>query len=347
LANSPTLKSLLERASVRPEAKTDQIFIERLQPDKSIRMITVRLTELMQSDEDLELQREDRIIIYDQQRYRNVEQISVVGEVRNPFERTLPFDERISIQDAIELAGGLEPTANDRAYLQRRDLFNPEKVEVIAIDLAQQQDFPLRPGDLLRVYDQQTFTDTEVVQVIGNVRNNYEIRLEYGNTIPLGDLLFMAGGLEPTAAQIGYVFRKDLFNPEFVQHIPVNITEDLDFDLQPGDQLRVYDQGNYTDPGELSVQGAVNNPINLPFDPTLSVTDLLRIAGGTIRGAATDRVDVFRKNLSMVKGIEYSVISVTIDDSLNVISPSQSFQLAPFDQIIVRRIPQYNLGSSV
>lgn len=259
LANSPTLKSLLERASVRPEAKTDQIFIERLQPDKSIRMITVRLAELMQSDEDLELRREDRIIIYDQQRYRNVEQISVVGEVRNPFERTLPFDERITIQDAIELAGGLEPTA----------------------------------------------------------------------------------------AQIGYVFRTDLFNPEFVQHIPINVTEDLDFDLQPGDQLRVYDQGNYTDPGELSVQGAVNNPINLPFDPTLTVTDLLRMSGGIVRGAAFNRVDVFRKNLSMVKGIEYEIISVTIDDSLNVISPSGLFQLAPFDQVIVRRIPQYNLGSSV
>ncbi len=62
------LNMLLERSEVRPQAKTDLIFVERIQPNES---------------------------------------------VRSDIERTLQFDERIRLEDALSLAGGINPTAAD------------------------------------------------------------------------------------------------------------------------------------------------------------------------------------------------------------------------------------------
>jgi protein involved in polysaccharide export with SLBB domain len=259
LLDRPTLKSLLQKAELRPQAKTDKIFIERLQNDNSVRVIPVALDDLLASDEDIELEERDRVLVFNQERYRNVATLTVSGMVKIPFQRPLSFDERITLDEAIELAGGLQPVA----------------------------------------------------------------------------------------AEFGYVFRRDLFNSEFIEYIPVNLLQDADFKLKPGDQLRVYNQSNYTDRGELSVGGAVNEPQTLGFDESLSVKDLLLIANGLERGASPEKVEVYRLNITMENGISFSVITLEVDDSLNVINAPENFNLQPFDRIVVRRIPEFFINANV
>jgi len=435
LNDRPTLKKLLNKAQIRPEAKIDKIFIERTQLDKTIKILPIALEALLEDSLDVNLSPEDRVLIFDQERYRNVATLTVSGMVKSPFQRSMPFDERIRLDEALELAGGLQPiaieqayikrrnlfnpeeitvipinlisdssfimqpgdvlqvynkltytntdviqvignvrnpmelrleydeqinlsdmifmagglqpTAIDQAYIQRRNLFNPEEVEVIAVNIAQEGDFQLQPGDVLRVYDKPTFTDTELVQIVGNVRNPMEIRLDFDETIKLADLLFMAGGLSPVAAEIGYVFRRDLINTDYREHIPVNLLMDGEFELQPGDQLRVYNQSNYTDAGELSIGGAVNESISMPFDPTIGVKDLLIMASGLERGASKEKVEVYRLNITMEDGISFSTINLQVDDSLNVVEQPNNFKLQPFDRVVVRRIPEFFINANV
>jgi protein involved in polysaccharide export with SLBB domain len=435
LNDRPTLRKLLEKAQLRPEAKTDKIFIERTQTDNTIKILPIKLDSLLSDSLEFNLFSEDRVLIFDQERYRNVATLTVSGMVKSPFQRSMPFDERIRLDEALELAGGLQPiaieqayikrrnlfnpeeitvipinlltdngfimqpgdilqvynkltytntdviqvvgnvrnpmelrleydeqiqlsdmifmagglqpTAIDQAYIQRRNLFNPEEVEVIAVNIAQEGDFQLQPGDVLRVYDKPTFTDTEIVQVVGNIRNPMEIRLDYDETIKLADLLFMAGGLSPVAAETGYVFRRDLINTDYREHIPVNLLQEGNFELKPGDQLRVYNQSNYTDAGELSIGGAVNEAINMPFDSSIEVKDLLIMASGLQRGASKEKVEVYRLNITMEDGISFSTINLYIDDSLNVIKQPNGFQLQPFDRVVVRRIPEFFINANV
>ncbi len=111
LVDRPTLKALLEKAELRPQAKTDKIFVERLQNDNSVRVIPVELENLLNSNDDFKLQERDRVLIFNQERYRNVATLTVSGMVKSPFQRPLPFDERITLEEALELAGGLQPIA--------------------------------------------------------------------------------------------------------------------------------------------------------------------------------------------------------------------------------------------
>ena len=259
LEQSPTLSALLERAELRSQAKTDRLFIERTLPDESIRVIPVEWDEVERTGEEIPLERRDRVIVFDRERYRHVAIISVVGNVRQPYEQQMAYDERLSVRDALQLAGGMQPTAAD----------------------------------------------------------------------------------------IAYIFRQDLFNDDIVEHIRVDLTRDSEFELQPGDQLNVYDRSTYSDIGSLSIGGAVNETVNTQFDPELTVSDLLKMAGGFARGAALNRVDIFRLDLSLRLGTRYDVITLEADSLMNVVSAPEGFRLQPFDRVVVRRIPQFNLAAAV
>ena len=259
LQQSPTLRALLDRAEIRPQAKTDLLFIERIREDETVRIIPVEWERLVEANDDFALERRDNVILFDQERYRHVARLQVTGNVRNPFERTLSYDERITLRNAVDLAGGLRPTA----------------------------------------------------------------------------------------AETGFVFRRNLFNPDIVEHLRVDLTRDADFRLQPGDQLRVYDQSSYSDVGELSIRGLVNDPFSTQFDPELTVSDLLTMAGGFRRGAALDRIDIFRLDVSFRRGTSYEVITLKADSLLNIVGQPEGFRLQPFDRVVVRRIPEYNVGTSV
>ena len=346
LLDRPTLKALLQKAQLRPQAKTDKIFIERLQNDNSVRVLPVELDDLLASADDIPLQERDRVLIFNQERYRNVATLTVSGMVKAPFQRPLPFDERITLEEAVELAGGLQPIAIEQAYIKRRNLFNPEQIEVIPVNLELDKDFIMGPGDVLQIYNRLTYTNTETIQVVGSVRNPMNLQLEFGEKVELKDILFMAGGLSPVAAEVGYIFRRDLFNSENVEYIPVNLINDLEVELQPGDQLRVYTQSSYTDVGELSIGGAVNEPLTLAFDSSLTVNDLLVMASGLERGASKEKVEVYRLNVTMENGISFSVFTLSVDDSLKVIN-EPDFKLQPYDRVVVRRIPEFFINANV
>jgi protein involved in polysaccharide export with SLBB domain len=259
LDQSPTLLSLLERAEIRPQAKTDLVFIERIQDDETVRIIPVELDVLIEESRDMALHRRDNVVVYDLERYRNVASLRVTGNVRNPVERSLRFDERISIANALQLAGGLRPTA----------------------------------------------------------------------------------------AETAFIFRRNLFNTDIVEHIRVNLVQDAGFELRPGDELRIYNQSSYSDIGEISVRGAVNENVDAKFDANLTVTDLLTMAGGFTRGAQLSRVDVFRLDISFSKGTTYDIITLSADSTMNVVNAPEGFRLQPFDRIVVRRIPEFNIGASI
>ena len=43
--------------------------------------------------------------------------------------------------------------------------------------------------------------------------------------------------------------------------------------------LNIYDNSTYTNMGEISVLGAVKNPLKITFSPNLNIHDLLTMAG--------------------------------------------------------------------
>lgn len=256
LGTTATVKALLLKARLRPEAKTDQAFLVRRQPDSTEKVLSFSAADILAGRAaDLRLEKEDEMIVYEQARFTDRFNISVVGEVRSPFERPFRYDARLTVQEALGLAGGLNPFASSNAYIYRTDPFRQKRTAYLPIDLRSAE--TLRPGDQL------------------------------------------------------VVLNKDIVEKE----------------------------------ASLVITGEVNKPIDLRYDSSLTISDLLRLAGGTTLPANLNRVDIFRLTFSSTEPPRKELLTIAIDAQGRPRGGEVALQ--PFDYIVVRRIPMFELNESV
>ena len=204
-------------------------------------------------------------------------------------------------------------------------------------------DFELQARDVVKVLGQNEYRDLDTISVNGQVRKPFSRQFGLNDRMTVGQAIEYAGGLKPNVYPVAYIFRKDLENPAKMEYITVSLDSDLDKELQAGDQLNIYDNTTYTNQGEVRVNGAVKSPFGTTFDASLTVHDLLTMAGGFEVGAAYDRVEVFRLNISDNKS-SFEVITLQVDENYN---PKSDFQLQPYDQIVVRMTPDFTTGRTV
>jgi protein involved in polysaccharide export with SLBB domain len=221
-----------------------------------------------------------------------------------------------------------------------------ETVEIITVPfpgINGNPDFELQARDVVKVLEQSEYRDLDTISVNGQVRKPFSRQFGLNDRMTVGQAIEYAGGLKTNVYPVAYIFRKDLENPAKMEYITISLENDLDKELQPGDQLNVYDNTTYTNAGEVRVNGAVKSPFGTTFDASLTVHDLLTMAGGFEVGAAYDRVEVFRLNVSDNKS-SFEVITLQVDENYN---PKSDFQLQPYDQIVVRMTPDFTTGRTV
>lgn len=254
------VKTLLEKAKLMPEAKTDQAFIIRKRMDLTNEVIAVSLANIISGKEkDMEFLKEDELIIYSQARFVDTYSIAVTGEVRNPYRNVFKYDSKLSIKEALDLAGGLKNTAANFAYIYRTPPFQTKKTLYIPIDLNSPQ--------------------TEL--------------------------------------------------------------------LQPGDNLVILDKNNYELESSITISGEVNKTTSLRFDSSLTIKDLLKIAGGIKLSSDINTVQIFRINFNKTQTPTKSLISLQIDKDFNIKLSSENISLQPFDVVVVRRIPEFKMQETV
>ena len=223
-----------------------------------------------------------------------------------------------------------------------------ETVEVLTVPwpgLKGNPDFELEARDAVRVLDQASFRDVETISVNGQVRAPFTRTFGMNDRMTVAQAIEYADGLKPSVFPVAYIFRRDLTNADKMEYIRINLDTDGETLLQPGDQLNIYDNTRYTNVGEVNVSGAVKEPFGTAYDPSLTVHDLLSMAGGFAVGAAFDKVEVFRVNLSNTEAVKMDLITLKVDEEYNVIG--EDFQLQPFDHIVVRLTPNFTMGRSV
>ena len=205
-------------------------------------------------------------------------------------------------------------------------------------------DFALQARDVVQVLQQSAYRDVDTIRVSGQVREPFAKQFGLNDRMTVGQAIEYAGGLKPNVYPVAYIFRKDIENPAKMEYITVSLEKDKDMLLQPGDQLNIYDNTTYVNIGEVRVNGAVKKPFGTTYDQSLTLHDLLTMAGGFEVGAAYDRVEVFRLNISE-KTSAFDLITLEVDEDYNPVDAS--FQLQPFDQIVVRMTPDFTTGRTV
>ena len=206
-------------------------------------------------------------------------------------------------------------------------------------------DFRLEARDAVSVLEQADYRDVATIAVNGQVRRPFTRSFGLNDRMTVTQAIELAGGVRPSVYPVAYIFRQDITNPEKMQYIPVNLEKEGDLLLQPGDVLNVYDNTTYTNIGEVRISGAVNNPTSVTFDSGLTLHDMIAMAGGLSTGASFDRIQVYRMDISKSDEVDFSYVTVAVDEHFNCTDPN--FQLQPYDHIVARMTPNFTTGRSI
>jgi protein involved in polysaccharide export with SLBB domain len=268
LSTTIRLTDLLRKAKWKTEAKMDQIFLIRKNSDQTSEVYSLNANRILQGlDKDIFLQKKDEVLIYEQSRFIDQFSITVLGEVRSPFERYFRFDQTISISEALGLAGNIKPSASNNGYVFRTNPFNNRKTEYIPVHLINDLNFVLKPGDKLVVLDKDLFKQDFTVSITGEVNKPFSTR--YDSTLKIRDLMKLAGGSKISSNLNNIdIFRINFHSDKSPTKSIISLAIDKDynplnnnnFELKPFDIVVVRQLTEFSLQDIVTISGEVTSP---------------------------------------------------------------------------------------
>ncbi|WP_405510887.1 SLBB domain-containing protein [Spirosoma sp. KNUC1025] len=221
------------------------------------------------------------------------------------------------------------------------------ELKVIDVTAPEFKTFVMQDGDLVTV---EAILDRfeNKITIEGAVYRPGEYSLDNNKT--LKKLITTAEGLKGDAftGRVTIVrTREDLA----IESIAVNLDNILagteaDIPLQREDQVIITSRFDLAEPASVSVKGEVNKPLEvIPYMANMTLNDALLRSGGLKESAAASQVEVVRRKrdadpTSRTAQIA-EVFHFNVDRDLSLRVDDNKFLLAPFDEITVRRSPNY------
>ena len=340
MIDSEGLVDLIDYAGGLPyNAYMEYVQVERLE-DGERKILEYNLNDVMKGKKKVELRNGDIVTILSS----NVPMenyVAINGDVY--YGGNYDLKGNSSLKALIEKAKPTYTAKTDYVFVERTR--PDETVEVLTIPFPGvngNPDFTLQARDVVRVSKKSDYRDLDTIAVSGQVRMPFSRPFGLNDRMTVGQAIEYAGGLKTTVFPVAYIFRKDVTNPDKMQYLRINLDTDGEMLLQPGDRLNVYDNTTYSNIGEVRVSGAVKNSFSTAYDPSLTIHDLLSMAGGFEIGAAYDRIEVFRHNISSTQEATLEQITLAVDKDYNLTSENANFQIQPFDHVVVRMTPNFS-----
>ena len=285
--------------------------------------------------QSLRLQDQDVIIV---KPYIN--RVTIDGEVKRPAIYEAREDEYLG--DLIAFAGGFTENAYSHFLTLKRN--TGREKEVVTVSNGDFEHFKLRGGDEIRV-EAVSSRYSNRVQIQGAVHRPGDFELTENLTV--GALIKQADGLTGDAFQgRGLVVRTEddysLSSIEFSVQEVLNSPE-ADIPLKKEDVVHIKSIFDLREEYRVSIEGEIKNPGEYDFISGMTVEDLILLADGLKESASKTSVEVARRIKStdsedLASTAEVHNFSISNDLSL---SNASTFQLQPFDLVIIRKDPAY------
>ncbi|MGB6032660.1 MAG: SLBB domain-containing protein, partial [Bacteroidota bacterium] len=283
--------------------------------------------------------------------------VAVVGEIMRPAIYELKKGE--SLGDLVSMAGGLRfNTYFERVHVQRFVPFDQRGIyeeDVLDFDLWFNQ-----VGDLLNSRrdlengDIVTFfrvTDYPVnrVTIAGSVKKPGPFEL-----IPemrIGDLVMAADSLRrATFAERGTLFRMlpDLRRQVYGFNPRLALEGDLlhNLLLKNEDSVVVYADTQFVPRRTVSINGAIRQGGVYTRHESMTLADVVVLAGGLVDGASTSNWEVARLDTSEM-GVYRRILKVTAGEEYWTDADGQALLLEDFDAVFIPFNPKFSHGQSV
>ncbi|HBY69011.1 MAG TPA: polysialic acid transporter, partial [Flavobacteriaceae bacterium] len=169
-------------------------------------------------------------------------------------------------------------------------------------------------------------------------------KYEFTPGLTIKDLINKAAGVNDRA----FLERGLLFSTEdgvTETATPFSVSEVLSgsksIQLQPDDRVQIFPKYDLTESYTLSIDGAVNNPIKIPYVQNMTVEDLVLLGGGFTDGANENKIDIYRR----VDDDSYETLSENFKVSANgklTLEDGSNFILQPNDRVSVRYLKGFS-----
>jgi protein involved in polysaccharide export with SLBB domain len=253
------------------------------------------------------------------------------------------------LNKVIEYAGGF----NAYAYKHRLKIHRNTSRERKILDVMETEinTFNVQSGDSV-VIERVLARYENMVSIVGAIYRPGEYSLESNPT--LTQLIASAEGLkgEALTGRVSIIrTREDMI----IENIALNLDDIMkgrsgDIALKREDLITIPSIFDLTEPAFIRIQGAVNNPdavdgIEMPFLRNMTIEDVLVKVGGLSESASLSRVEVVRRKRNVDPTSTNAQISDTftfdISPDLKVEKTGNNFILYPFDEIFIRKSPNY------
>ena len=270
--------------------------------------------------------------------------VAIKGEVY--YDGNYDLYRNSSLKTLIENAKPKYTARTDFVFVERTK--DDETVEVLTVPFPGSKadsDFRLQKRDKVTVLAQSAYRDLDTIAVSGQVRAPFAKIFGLHDKMTVSQAVEYAGGVKTNGYPIAYIYRKDVTNPEKMEYKRVSLKKDGDMFLQPGDRLNIFDNSTYTEIGQVSISGAVNEPFKTAYDASLNIHDLIEMAGGLSVAADRSRIEVFRVEFNGTSKTSVKMLTIGVNEDYTL--ATNNFQVQPYDQIVVRQIPDFTLGRTV
>jgi protein involved in polysaccharide export with SLBB domain len=296
-------------------------------------------------------------------------QVRVAGNVLRP--ETYEVKPNETIADVIRMAGGFTETADVRTLQIERVLPAAERTtagsdrRIISVPSDLFATTPVKGGDIIRVREVARRIASRV-NVKGNVWTPGVVGFTPGMT--LYDAFRQVGGLKPDS-YLGQVLISRL-QPDSSRAMlrtamydttgrPVN-----NLRLSDGDEITVFSTTEFRPQRYITVSGAVKKTGQIPYREGMTLHDAVLLAGGLLEGASLTDAEVDRLPENRAAGVTAVATIVALDSSFlgdraggrqsvglpasaGLVDAAPPFYLQPYDAILIKRQPEWQLQQTV
>lgn len=291
------LTDLLDKGMLKQETERTFAVLRRTNRDGTSDFIRINLEDVLadsSSTENVTLQVNDQLQLFDRKTYIDQYQVSISGSIRNPGDFEFDPSQSMTIRDVVLMAGGLTAESTDFAYLIRRSLdtnqpeYIPINIREIMSNPASTQNITIQPKDRINIQSKRSFIEEATISINGAVRSPGTF--EYDESITIKDLVVLANGLRLEAQSdrievSRIIIDKNIPTKVVIAQIAVDENYELqgtpDFELQPYDEVFVRSIPEFEFQKKVSITGEVKYPGGYTIiEDKERLTDLLRRAGG-------------------------------------------------------------------
>ncbi|MCH7398352.1 SLBB domain-containing protein [Belliella sp. DSM 107340] len=270
--------------------------------------------------------------------------VEVQGPVRRPGLFEVQNDETLS--NLIQFAGGFTSTAYPSRVTVYRTTDKQMKVE--NVEQSQFESFIPKEGDNY-IFGEILTRFENRVQATGALMRPGVYAMSEG--LGIRDLIQRAEGLRDDA----FLNRATLYRtrPDFsLEILAVNIGaivrgEEEDIQLKREDVLNIPSIYDMREEFYVKITGEVNRPGAFAFGENMRVEDIILKAGGFKESATASQIEIARRVKDDVSGKLAEIIRIDIDKDLKITDKNADMILHPFDHVIVRKSPGFQMEKLV